>query len=711
MSEHFDLINKVRKYDPTVDVDALERAYMFSKNAHSNQIRASGDPYFSHPLQVANILADMKLDDATIITALLHDTVEDTYATLDDIRQQFGTEIASLVDGVTKLSRIKWESDKSMQAENFRKLLLAMSEDMRVLLVKLADRLHNMRTLSHLTKMDKRKRIARETMEIYAPLAERIGVHHIKEELQDLAFAELNQEARDSLIARLHFLRENSEQNIQDILKELSELFEHEGLKAKTIGREKRPYSIWEKMRRQNINFEQLTDIMAFRVIVDSLDDCYRTLGIIHSHYPVIPGRFKDYISTPKPNNYRSIHTAVYGPKNFRIEIQIRTKEMNEIAENGVAAHWQYKQHEVKDNSPQYQWLRGLLDILENTSNPEEFLEHTKLEMFQDQVFCFTPAGDLITLPQGSTPIDFAYAIHSEVGNHCVSAKRNGRVIPLRTILKNGDQVEIITSPNQTPSPTWERFVVTGKARANIRRFVRATQRVQYTELGKAILHKALKHAKISSKSVNYKEILDKFLIKDMDDLYAKIGEGLHTAHEVLSVIQPERESHTSSKDLEFHEKGHVQSETSVSLKGLIPGMAIHYAGCCHPLPGDRIVGIVITGRGVTIHTSDCETLEKFEDEPERWLDVAWDEKGATNDRHTGRLTVILLNKSGALAALSTIISQQGANILNLKITNRTESFFEILIDLEVRDYDHLSNVMAAMRASQLVNVVERTRH
>lgn len=715
MSRQLDLVEKIKAYDPYADEDALNRAYVFSMSAHREQKRASGDPYFSHPLEVANILSDLKLDDATIITALLHDTVEDTGTTLEEVRKLFGDEVATLVDGVTKLSRIQWASDKSKQAENFRKLLLAMSEDMRVLLIKLADRLHNMRTLRHIRSKDKRKRIALETMEIYAPLAERIGIHHFKEELLDLAFEELNGDIRESIMARLHFLRKESggENAIQKILDELDDCLKEAGIHAETSGREKSPYSIWRKMRRYNISFEQLTDIMAFRIVVDTKEDCYKTLGAIHTSYSVIPGRFKDYISTPKPNNYQSIHTSVYGPNNQRVEIQIRTHEMHEIAENGLAAHWQYKQVISTDNQ-QYKWLRSLLDILENVNDPEEFMEHTKLEMFHDQVFCFTPAGDLIVLPQGATPIDFAYAIHSEVGNHCIGAKRNGLVIPLRTILKNGDQVEIMTSPSQTPSPTWERLVVTGKAQANIRKFVRSQQRDQYISLGKSILTKALKREELEASEKKLSEILEKFYVKTIGDLYALLGEGQRTASEVIRALFPHHLIRTESQkefqenSLEFN-KPKKQTD-AISLKGLIPGMAIHYAGCCHPLPGDKIVGIVVTGRGVTIHTRDCETLEKFEDEPERWLDVAWDTNVPQNQNHIARVSMIIVNKSGAVANISTIISQQNSNIVNLKITSRSETFFEIIVDLEVKDADHLANVVGALRASSLVNSVERTK-
>src|SRR6201996_3475959 len=493
MMRQFELVELVKSYDPNADEDALNRAYVFSMKAHGAQLRASGDPYFSHPVEFAGILAQMKLDAASIVTGLLPDTVEDTVATLDDIDRVFGPEIARLVDGVTKLSRIELQSDQTKQAENFRKLVLAMSEDIRVLLVKLADRLHNMRTLHFIKNPEKRRRIARETMEIYAPLAERMGMHEVKDELEDLAFAVLYPEARESIGTRLAFLRDKGGDLSSRIVAELQETLKEAGIEAQLSGREKSPYSIWHKMQRKNVGFEQLSDIMAFRIVVENVEQCYHALGIIHSSYPVVPGRFKDYISTPKPNNYRSLHTGLIGPQKQRIEVQIRTRDMHEVAELGVAAHWIYKQQDGRVEGRQYRWLRELLDILEQASNPEEFLEHTKLAMFQDQVFAFTPKGDLFALPRGATPVDFAYAVHSQIGDTCVGAKINGRLLPLRTQLQNGDQVEIVTSKAQTPSPTWERFVVTGKAKARIRRYIRTQQRTQYLDLGRAILQKAFR--------------------------------------------------------------------------------------------------------------------------------------------------------------------------------------------------------------------------
>jgi GTP pyrophosphokinase len=715
MIRQFELVETVKAYDPGADEDALNRAYVFSMKAHGSQERASGDPYFSHPLEVANILTKMKMDGASIITALLHDTVEDTDATLDQIEQLFGKEVARLVDGVTKLSRIELQSDHSKHAENFRKLVLAMSEDIRVLLVKLADRLHNMQTLDHIKDVDKRARIARETLEIYAPLAERIGMHQMKDDLENLAFAQLHPEARDSIMQRLTFLRESGQPRVDRILAELKRTLEQEGVGAAVSGREKTPYSIWRKMQRKNVPFEQLSDIIAFRIVVEDLPDCYRALGVLHSAYSMVPGRFKDYISTPKPNGYRSLHTGIIGPEKQRIEIQIRTREMHEIAELGVAAHWRYKEGGPAVDGRQYRWLRELLDILEHAAGPEDFLEHTKLEMFQDQVFCFTPKGDLIALPRGATPVDFAYAVHSEVGNTCVGAKINGRHMPLRTQLHNGDQVEIVTSRAQTPSPTWERFVVTGKARACIRRFIRTQQRAQYIELGRAILQKAFKQEGYDFSEKALEGVLKKFHCESVDDLFAAVGEGLQTEREVMNAVFPGSQTGKGRAPRIVRvgtrrPRGDKAKDHAVPITGLIPGMAVHFAGCCHPLPGDRIVGIVTTGKGVTIHTIDCETLESFAESPERWLDVAWNLGPGGDGMHVGRLHVVLANGPGNLGSMSTVIGRANGNISNLKITSRSVDFFELMVDVEVSDVRHLTNIIAALRATPVVNSVERAR-
>ena len=717
MIRQFELLEQVKAYDPGADEDALNRAYVFAMKAHGVQKRASGDPYFSHPLEVAGILTKYKLDSASIVTALLHDTIEDTPATLEDIEHHFGKEVARLVNGVTKLTRIELQSDHATQAENFRKLVLAMSEDIRVLLVKLADRLHNMRTLHHIEEPEKRRRIATETMDIYAPLAERIGMQEMKNELEDLAFAEINPDVRNSILARLDFLRKQGGDLVARIITQLGATLAESGIKAAVVGREKTPYSVWRKMWHQEVGFEQLSDIMGFRVIVDSVEECYRTLGVVHSAYAVVPDRFKDYISTPKPNGYRSLHTGVFGPERQRIEMQIRTREMHEVAEHGVAAHWIYKQGAGRMDGRQYRWIRELLDILETAAGPEEFLEHTKLEMFRDQVFCFTPRGDLINLPRGATAVDFAYAVHSEVGDNCVGAKINGRMMPLRTQLGNGDQVEIITSKAQTPSPTWERFVVTGKARSRIRRFIRSKERDQYVQLGRAILDRAFREEGYEFSNKALEGVLKVFKMGDADDLCADVGAGHHTGRDVVEAVFPGTRK-KKRKDEKVVPLARARSRkakkkgkgAAIPIKGLIPGMAMHFAMCCYPLPGDRIVGIVTTGKGVTIHTIDCETLENHAETPERWLDVAWEIDSESLDVHVARVYLTVLNEPGSLGNLSTVIAKNEGNISNLKITERSREFFDMVIDIEVRDVKHLTNIIAALRATPVINSVERAR-
>jgi guanosine-3',5'-bis(diphosphate) 3'-pyrophosphohydrolase len=722
MIRQYELVERVKAYDANADEDALNRAYVYSLKMHGSQLRASGDSYFSHPLEVAGILTEMKLDSASIVTALLHDTIEDTAATLPDVERLFGAEIARLVDGVTKLSRIELQNvepgepnDQTKQAENFRKLLLAMSEDIRVLLVKLADRLHNMRTLHFIGDKMKRRRIARETLEIYAPLAERIGIHGIKDELEDLAFAELYPDARNGILSRLAFLRQEGGDLPGRIVAALERDMAQEKIKASVSGREKAPYSIWRKMQIKNVAFEQLSDIMAFRVVVETIPECYQVLGVVHGRYPTVPGRFKDYISTPKPNGYRSLHTAAIGPERHRVEIQIRTREMHEEAELGVAAHWAYKSN-ARSDGKQYRWLRELLEIVDNAQRPEEFLEHTKLELFQDQVFCFTPKGDLIALPRGATPVDFAYAVHSQVGDHCVGAKVNGRIVPLNSKLGNGDQVDIIRSKNQTPSPAWERFVVTGKARARIRRYVRNQQRKEYATLGKAMLQKAFRHDGHEFGEKALLAALAMLHAETLEDLYAEIGAGNRTTREVEVVLfPPDKHPQTNDEVLEaeakvlpFPPKAKLKGkERPLPIRGLIPGLAVHFARCCHPLPGDRIVGIVTTGKGVTVHTIDCETLESFSETPERWLDISWGDDAETT-QHVGRLFVTIANEPGSLGTLSTVIGRNGGNIINLRITSRSVDFWDLLIDIQVHDLKHLTNIIAALRATPVINQVDR---
>ena len=726
MMRQFELVEKVRAYDPSADEDALNRAYVFAMKAHGAQTRASGDPYFSHPLEVAGILTNYHLDTASIITALLHDTIEDTDATHAEIAQLFGEEVAQLVDGVTKLTQLELQSDRAKQAENFRKLLLAMSKDIRVLLVKLADRLHNMRTLQHVPKQERRSRIAHETMDIYAPLAERIGMHDIKDELEDRAFRELYPDARDSITRRLEFLKTEGKSVIEAVLSELRDVFAEAGIDVDIAGRQKSPYSIWRKMQRTQSSVEQLSDIIAFRVIVPTIPDCYQALGVVHGRYQVVPGRFKDYISTPKPNGYRSLHTSVIGLADHRIEIQIRTQDMHDVAERGVAAHWVYKDKgsgpassAMREENRQYRWLQELLEILENAVAPEDFLAHTRLEMFSDQVFCFSPRGEVFSLPRGATPIDFAYAVHTDIGDKCVGAKINGRNMPLRTALQNGDQVEILISKNQTPSPDWEKLVVTGKARSRIRRVLREAELRQYVDLGRGIVGKAFGRIGETLDGTSFDLALREFHADSPDDLFAMVGQGVYTGRDVARAVFPDKVDEGGAKKsgssiFSLRRKKPVPmggGEHAVPISGLTPGIAVHMAKCCYPLPGDRIVGVMTTGKGVTIHTIDCMTLEAFADSPERWVDVSWnpDSDLATTDL-VSRLNVTLVNEPGSLAEMAATIAAAQGNISNLKFTNRTADFFDMLVDIEVVDAKHLNAIATTLRGHKSVSAVERTR-
>lgn len=720
MMRQYELVERVRSYDPAVDEDALNRAYVFSMKVHGSQTRASGDPYFSHPVEVAGILTEYRLDTASIVTGLLHDTVEDTVATIDQVEKLFGQEVARLVDGVTKLSRLELQSPDSGHAENFRKLLLAISEDIRVLLVKLADRLHNMRTLHYIKNPEKRARIARETMEIYVPLAERIGIQEIKEELEDTAFRELYPDASESIVSRLKFLQEQGDDIVTRIIDEINRTLVEADIEAWISGRTKRPVSIWRKMHRKKVDFEQLTDINAFRIVVASVEDCYRALGVIHTQYRMIPGEFDDYISTPKPNGYQSLHTALIGPEAHRIEVQIRTTQMHEIAELGVAAHWQYKQGAALTEGKSYHWVRQLLDILESSNNPDEFLEHTKLEMFPDQVFCFTPKGEIINLPQGATAIDFAYAVHSEVGDRCIGTRINGKMAPLRTEIRNGDQVEILTSTDGTPSPTWENWVVTGKARARIRRYVRGEQREEFVKLGHAMLDRAFREIGFTPQEAPSRRELDHFNAESADELSAMIGSGETPVAEVVEMLVPAQmlqdadsggASEDNDKVVEFpsRDRGDRQS-SAIAIRGLTPGMAVHYANCCHPLPGDKIVGILTPGKGVTVHTRDCETLESFADTPERWLEVAWDLGPMQREGLVGRINLIVTNERGTLGTLTTVIAQNHGNIHNLKFTSRSPDFYEMVLDIEVESTKQLNDIIAALRATPEISSVDRAQ-
>ena len=702
-----ELVERVKAYDPDADESLLNKAYVYAMKAHGKQFRASGDPYFAHPLEVAAILTDLKLDPATIVTALLHDTVEDTYVTIDDVKENFGQEIADLVDGVTKLSQLELFSERTKQAENFRKLMLAMSNDIRVLLVKLADRLHNMRTLGFISKPEKRRRIAQETIDIYGPLAGRIGMQSMREELEDLAFAELNPEARKSIVTRLERMGDQSGQRIERIADQLKRKLAENGVEAWVYGRAKRPYSIWRKLRDKQLNFEQLSDIFGFRLIVKDVGDCYRALGILHTEWRMVPERFKDFISNPKMNGYRSIHTTVIGPEQQRVEVQIRTQEMHDIAERGVAAHWRYREKlSQRDFGAEgaYQWLREMVELLERGDSVEEFLENSRLNMYQDQVFCFTPKGDLISLPRGATPIDFAYMVHTDLGNTTVGAKVNGVHVPLHTPLKNGDQVEIIRTKEQTPSPLWEQFVVTGRARSEIRRYIRHAQRDEHIGFGKKILEKAFgdEGQELTDKAIG--EVAKKLRLAKAEDVYAEVGRGVLRGNEVLEAVFPELKRDPA------RQKTFKNKPKAISIKGLTEGISYHLGQCCHPLPGDRIVGLMVPGQGVVIHTIDCAELEKAQSGMDEWLDVTWDAHAAEGGLSVARVLVRVKNSPGALGAVMTVIGNNGGNIFNMKVTNRNSLFFEFTVDIEVRDVTHLQNILGALRVNTVVESVDRVR-
>ncbi len=699
------IIERMRGYNPAIDVERLGRAFAFGRDAHDGQMRASGEPYFTHPIAVANILIDMRLDEDTVITALLHDTVEDCDVTLSTLDQQFGGDVPQLVDGVTKLSRIAIQSSpSSAQAENFRKLLLAMSEDVRVLLVKLADRTHNMRTLSFIKKPDKQQRIARETMDIFAPLAERIGLTRIQQELEDNAFAVLNGEMRQSIINRLDFLTSEAEITIPTIAVELQDTLSRIGLECSVSGRMKSAYSIWRKMQNKAVTMDQLADIMAFRVLVPGTADCYAALGQLHQNYPTVMGRFKDYISTPKRNGYQSLHTGVLGPQNHRIEVQIRTPEMHEVAEHGVAAHWIYKETRSRSNSISVKWIQELVSILDEEAGADEFLEHTKLDLYRDQVFCFTPRGDLISLPRGATAVDFAYAVHTKIGETCNGVRINGKTRQLATELENGDQIEILTAEDAKPKAEWEGFVQTARAKSAIRRFQRAQRVTEFSRIGKTLIEKTFREYGKPFRSRTLERSLAAFGLTRVEEVFALVGEDRLSPLRVLEKMHPDVIIKEKADDDRRQQRAGRQPQLKIS--GDDAGVAVTIARCCHPLPGEAIVGIFTTGKGVTVHKVGCTTLSKFTDMPELWLDVSW-ESGSLR-MVNGRLITVLSNEPGSLASLATVISQQGGNISNINLTDRTPDFFKFELDLEVKDVEHMRTIIAVLSANKYVESVAR---
>ncbi|WP_425904841.1 RelA/SpoT family protein [Nitrobacter sp. TKz-YC02] len=724
MMRQYDLVERVRSYNPDTDEDLLNRAYVYAMKAHGEQIRASGDPYFSHPLEVAAILTGLKLDDATIVAALLHDTIEDTEATRAEIDNMFGPEIGALVEGLTKLKRLELVSREAKQAENLRKLLLAIADDVRVLLIKLADRLHNMRTLEFVPPMS-RQRIAEETLDIYAPLAGRMGMQEMREELEDLAFQTLDPEAHAVVGQRLDALAERNRNLIGEIESQLTTSLANKGIASRVSGRRKQPFSIWTKMERKSVGFEQLSDIFGFRVVMPDVEACYRALGVVHMTWPVVPGRFKDYISTPKQNDYRSIHTTVIGPGNQRVELQLRTEEMDCIAELGIAAHAFYKEGAgsptelLNRESNAFAWLRHTIEMLSESANPEEFLEHTKLELFHDQVFCFTPKGKLIALPRHANVIDFAYAVHTDVGNSTVGCKINGKFAPLSSRLQNGDEVEILTSDAQSAPPSaWESLAATGKARAAIRRATRAAVRGQYVSLGRRIVERLFIRAKIEYADDKLTGALHRLARATIEDVMASVGRGEMRAADVARAMYPDYKEERLGrpgvkKSLAAKLKlkslpDPARGPSVIPIGGINSGLPIKFAPSGGAVPGDRIVGIVTPGEGITIYPIQSPALTNFEEEPERWLDVRWDVDDTTPQRFPARIVLDSLNEPGSLAQVATVIAEHDGNIDNISMTRRSSDFTEMTIDLEVYDLKHLSAIIAQLRAKDVVARVER---
>jgi len=697
MLRQYELVERIREYDPDADEALINRAYVFTVQKHGSQLRASGDPYFSHPVEVAGILTELRLDTESIITALLHDTLEDTLTTPEEIERLFGANVARLVDGVTKLSKIEALTENERAAENLRKFLLAMSDDIRVLLVKLADRLHNMRTLHHIKDPVKRRRIAKETMDIYAPLAERIGMYEYMREMQLLAFREMEPEAYDTITGRLAKLSAGGKDQVARIQREFTELLRASMIAADVLGREKHPYSIWRKMQERHVSFENVTDIIAFRIITPTDDDCYKAIGLIHRKWKMVPGRFKDYISTPKRNGYRSLHTTIMHQLNMRIEIQIRSSGMHQQSEFGLAAHWAYKQ---KGGAPDGQagWIRDLLEIVDQTHDADELLENTRIAMYQDRIFAFTPKGALHQLPKGATPVDFAYAVHTRLGDCTVGAKVNGRLVPLRTQLANGDTVEILVSDKQTPQPNWLGYAVTAKARAAIRRHVRGQERVQLIALGRKLYDELVARlpGKIGDKARS--AAVKRLKLEDDNALYVAIARQRLRDNDVLEALVP---GVTSDKKLK---PGKLRQGSAVSIAGLTPGVAYKLAECCHPVPGDRIIGLTRENVGIEVHTIDCPELANGIDAD--WIDLRWQED---SEGGSARLCVVVPNEPGTLAEMAGILAANDANIMNLRIMSREGDFHTFEVVVEVRDVQHLMRILSALRASDTVVQAERT--
>jgi len=716
-----ELIDRVAAYDPTVDEAMLNRAYVYAMKMHGAQLRASGDPYFAHPIEVAGILTDYKLDAAAIATALLHDTIEDTPATREEIAAKFGEDVASMVEGVTKLTRLELQSEYTKSSENLRKFILAISKDIRVLLVKLADRLHNMRTL-HFVAPEKRERISRETLEVYAPLARSIGCNRFATELEDLAFSFINPLAHQAIIHRLEEMRAEKGATIAAIARDVAAKLEKQGISAKVMGREKSPYSIWKKLQRKSVGFAQLSDIYAFRVVVNSVEECYRALGIIHRAWPCVQERFKDFISTPKSNNYKSLHTTVVGHKGTRIELQIRTEEMDRVAEEGVAAHWGYKNQAygfdeeaaTRDGGRNpMNSLRNIVNIVENGGDSEDWVEHAKMEMYLDQVFVFSPKGRLISLPRGAMPLDFAFAVHTQVGETAIGCLINGEHKPLRTVLQNGDQVEILTGLEARVNQDWFSLTVTGKARSAIRRHLRQREAGDFIKLGRTAVERAAAQVEKALKDISWRPAFERFNVTSEDDLFELVGRGKIFPAKVLEAIFPGLKLPMMlTTDTLTRIRDGAGGAAFVRGSALRESQTVLFSKCCYPVPGDRIVGIV-EDDGVHVHSIECENLEALEEmdgEKDRWIDLHWTLNAEKNTLSVARLRVNMQNKPGVLGQACTLIGEAKGNIINISISNKPMDFLDVDFDIEVLDARHITNISAALRTSPMIESVERVR-
>ena len=711
-----DVLERLTSYQPNADIELLKKAYVFSAKVHLGQVRLSGEPYLNHPLEVAGILTQLKLDVASVATGLLHDTVEDTLTTPKEIQENFGEEIAQLVDGLTKISRMSLRSSEEHQAENFRKMILAMVKDIRVILIKLADRLHNMRTLQYQSP-EKQMEIAQETLDIYAPLAHRLGIEWLKSELEDLAFQYLHPEIYDEIRRKIAKKEKERARYIDEVKRTLMKKLYENHIEGEVTGRLKQIHSIYLKMKEQNIDFDQVYDITAFRVIVNSIKACYDVLGIIHSIWKPIPGKFKDYIGLPKDNMYQSLHTTVIGPYGERIEIQIRTHEMHKIAEEGIAAHWKYKEGKLVEEAEdkRFTWLRQLLEWQRDLKDNQEFIESLKVDLFPNEVYIFTPKGEVRQFPIGSTPVDFAYSIHSDIGNHCVGAKVNGKIVPLRYELRSGDTIEILTSPNQKPSKDWLKLVKTSRAKTKIRQWFTVEEREKSINLGKDILEKELRKYDLQQtkliKSGELVKVANEFSFQGVEDLIAAVGYGKVTANQIIGKILPQEKLEQQKEELEGGRIKHlIQKITRAPKDALlirgIDNVMVRYAGCCNPVPGDKVVGFITRGRGVTIHTADCQNA--IDDDPHRKVEVEWDSK--KEYIYPVRIRIYSDDKKGLLAEISNSISSNGANIKNARVDTTEDKNAVSTFEVEIRDLNHLNKVIRALGKIKGVHQVERMR-